>query len=350
MHRHVGIIVVLLAICGYFTAHARTQICSPWWSRRLVIHNAAERRCLELFVAGLRCADSMRSFERELCKRTPEEIFPAFYGPQAYYGDDDNEEPFLQLGTLAARKAMNVSATAVIIHSRNFVQHDDIFILREDTLTLGEQGLCCGQHRRNDIAIATCTAFLIAPDTLVSARHCFRAANQAQNFLYVFGFVKDRNGNVPRRFQRNVTIFEGSPPRVSCDDGRKIDWAVIKLKHTVPDTITPMEIGLGMPKTGDAIYMISSPLGVPLKLAGNAKVRKNTDYGFFVTNLDGFTSSSGAAVFSESTDKVEGIYVRGEISTQEICGCTRATVCPNDGCRGEDVTRISLVPTSTSVN
>ena len=53
--------------------------------------------------------------------------------------------------------------------------------------------------------------------------------------------------------------------------------------------------------------------------------------------------NSGSAVFNSATGLVEGILVRGEQDYVLKGDCRVSNVCPVDGCRGEDVTKISNV-------
>ncbi len=76
-----------------------------------------------------------------------------------------------------------------------------------------------------------------------------------------------------------------------------------------------------------------------MKIAGGAKIRSVRDQ-YFIANLDTYGGNSGSAVFNSSTGEVEGILVRGEVDYIFDNGCRRSKKCTNDGCRGEDVTRI----------
>jgi hypothetical protein len=72
-------------------------------------------------------------------------------------------------------------------------------------------------------------------------------------------------------------------------------------------------------------------------------VRDASKPGFFVANLDTYGGNSGSAVFNAATGLVEGILVRGEQDYVQKGDCRVSNVCPADGCRGEDVTKIAAV-------
>ena len=283
----------------------------------------------------------MPTFERRLRELRPAELFPLAVGVQAYYGNDDNVDPAQE--SLSEKKRMNVAATAAVIDIARFEDKGDGRFVLKPAKTLGELGACCDQHRRDDISVATCTAFLISPNVVATARHCVKTNSIADSVRFVFGFAKDKDGKLPPVFIAKQTIFKAYRVRRSCTDNRNIDWAIVELDGVVRG-VSPVQIGDGQPLVGDRIYMVSSPLGVPLKLAANASVRRNSDLGFFVSDIDGFTDGSGGPVFAEANDNVEGVYLRGEVDVRKVCGCMRASICPQNACRGEDATRIGRLP------
>ena len=65
--------------------------------------------------------------------------------------------------------------------------------------------------------------------------------------------------------------------------------------------------------------------------------------GYFVANLDTYGGNSGSAVFNATSGKVEGILVRGENDYVWRGSCRVSNKCPADGCRGEDVTKVSAL-------
>jgi hypothetical protein len=84
-----------------------------------------------------------------------------------------------------------------------------------------------------------------------------------------------------------------------------------------------------------------------LKSAPGAEVRDTANQSFFKADLDTFGGNSGSGVFDQGTKKLIGVLVRGDTDYEKDPSgkCTIAHVCPRySDCRGEDVTRIGLVP------
>src|SRR6185295_6557109 len=91
------------------------------------------------------------------------------------------------------------------------------------------------------------------------------------------------------------------------------------------------------------IIVIGHPAGLPTKVAGGAAVRDEKPAGYFTANLDTYGGNSGSAVFNAVTGLVEGILVRGENDYVWKGSCRVSNVCTNEGCRGEDVTKVSAL-------
>ena len=132
----------------------------------------------------------------------------------------------------------------------------------------------------------------------------------------------------------------------------KEDYALIRLNRKVSDR-APLEFR----KTGEienfeSLVIIGHPLGLPTKIADNSNVRTNDNEFYFVANLDSFGGNSGSAVFNANTGMVEGVLVRGEndFNYDLENGCYRINTCRDDGCRGEDVTRITRIKALQSLS
>jgi hypothetical protein len=122
------------------------------------------------------------------------------------------------------------------------------------------------------------------------------------------------------------------------------DFALIQLDREVNDR-TPLEYRKeGQVELEDSLVVIGHPSGLPTKIADGAWVRTNDNPYYFVTNLDTFGGNSGSAVFNTETGVVEGILVRGERDYEwDSRGCRVPKVCDENECRGEDVTRITVI-------
>ena len=186
---------------------------------------------------------------------------------------------------------------------------------------------------------AFCSASLVAPDVIMTAGHCVTTAEECAGIKFVFGFaIKSQGGETDSVPASEVYGCKELIGRQQINDGA--DWALVRLDRPVAGHV-PLKLDLtGTVAKGDEVLVIGHPSGLPTKIAGGAHVRDASNDGFFVANLDTYGGNSGSAVFNATTGLVEGVLVRGETDFVTKGGCQVSNVCPVDGCRGEDVTKI----------
>jgi hypothetical protein len=259
------------------------------------------------------------------------------------YGTDDRRDMYMVTDRRILKDAESVVA---LIDAGNIVDNGN------GTSTLNGQNfgqrynLCRNEPFRNQPIIAFCSGFLVDPSIVATAAHCVDNDN-LNTVRFVFGFEMTDAGTAKNTID-NEEIYQGI--RIL---GRQIglhgtDWALIQLDRPVRNhqhvRIRRSEKILD----GSGVHVIGHPSGLPKKYAGNAAARDNTADRYFVANLDTYGGNSGSPVFSDETNIVEGILVRGETDFVWNGNCYVSNVCPVNGCRGEDCTRTtefqSLVP------
>lgn len=164
------------------------------------------------------------------------------------------------------------------------------------------------QNFKDQPMASSCSAFLVAPNIVVTAGHCIHDKPQQELYekRFVFGYwmnSKDEaNLNVPAENVytiKRVIHSEYSPLSA-------IDYAVIELDREVT-VAKPLTISNKNVESGDYVYAIGYPNGLPLKYSPNAYVfRVNTES--FVASLDLFKGNSGSAVFN-ANGEVVGVYI-----------------------------------------
>ena len=173
--------------------------------------------------------------------------------------------------------------------------------------TLQDMGICKKERFSQQVTLPRCTGFLVAKDILVTAGHCVTSVSDCTNHKWVF----DYTSNTDKISKKNV---------YSCTKilGQKLtmgifatkDYAIVKLDRAV-EAKTPLKLKMkGNPKKGTDIAVIGHPSGLPLKIAGGAKIIKKR-INFFYANLDTYGGNSGSPVFDENTGEVLGILIQG---------------------------------------
>lgn len=211
------------------------------------------------------------------------------------------------------------------------------------TQSYAEQyGLCKGEPFYEQEVGAFCSGSLVAPDVIMTAGHCVPTAAECGNIKFVFGFAVKTKGVLPHSVPASeVYGCKELLGRAQVNDGA--DWALVRLDRKVAGHV-PLKLNLtGRIEPKTEVLVIGHPAGLPVKIAGGAHVRDSSNPGFFVANLDTYGGNSGSPVFNAETGLVEGILVRGEQDYVQKGACRVSNVCPVDGCRGEDVTKIADV-------
>lgn len=271
----------------------------------------------------------------ELASASDEAIAEALkHAQKAIYGTDDRQDVFQVFD--AALLADADSTVALIRPSAITDNGDGTSTLNGPTLGAA-RNLCATEPFRDQPAIAFCSGFLVAPDIVATAGHCLNTSDFG-NVRFVFGYQMTNSTTAATRIA-NTEIYSASAVIAHSLGGGKSDWAVVRLDRPVPNHQPLTVRRTGKVANNAPIHVIGHPSGLPKKIAGNAAVRDNSPSGHFVANLDTYGGNSGSPVFNSSTHEVEGILVRGETDYVTVGGCVQSVVCPDSGCRGEDVTR-----------
>lgn len=254
------------------------------------------------------------------------------------YGEDDRKDIFNSpeawqekaLSTVALMKSSNLSSSTngkLKVSGSNYGS---------------SYNLCADEPFRNQTSAAFCSGSLIGPDLIMTAGHCVRSQSSCNSTRFVFGWGY-YTPNDDLSLVDELNVYSCASLIVSEEDGSSgADYALVKLNRPVIG-YQPLEIRRdGVVSSGDSLVVIGHPAGIPTKVSGGANVRSVAS-GYFVANLDTYGGNSGSAVFNEQTGVVEGILVRGVADFVYSNGCRKSNVCANDGCRGEEVTRVDAV-------
>lgn len=257
------------------------------------------------------------------------------------YGPDDRLDLFEVSNQLHLELA---KSTAAMIEQDKLSLEDGQYNI--SGISLKSRGICESERFADQLTTANCSGFLVTKDLLVTAGHCVRSARDCQANAWVFDYKQDGPDQVENKVPKEsvykcVEIVQ--QVLETYDSGN--DFALIRLDREVKDR-EPLKVRTeGKVEVKAPLVVIGHPTGLPTKVADNAWVRSNDELYFFVANLDTFGGNSGSAVFDSVSGLVEGILVRGETDYEYDFsrGCRKPKQCDDEGCRGEDVTRITNV-------
>lgn len=224
--------------------------------------------------------------------------------PLTIYGPDQRREAidlkdtrFLYLNSIAAVVQKNLK------NSRHWV-------------TYGERyGLCEEVKFSHQKSIASCTAFLINTNTLMTADHCVLNSEKfCDDFNLVFDYYLEE-GKLKVSPQE---IYQCN--RVSI---LKDQIALIHLTRNVSEGRIPIklpEVKSDLKKSSK-ILVLGFPGGLPMKVStGNIQsISSDT----IVTNVDTFVNNSGSPAFSIKSGELIGVLIKGgkdfEQDDQRLC-------------------------------
>ena len=238
-------------------------------------------------------------------------------------------------------------AVAVMIPDDQMIDYGSFYELVRKITYVDSYPLCKNEINYRNRVHSVCSGFIVDRNVLVTASHCIPDQVNCQNgFKWVFGYseanlVSNEPIFVPKRdvYSCKKILEVGHNPTTNVQK----DYAVIQLSRDV-EAITPLPFRKkGKINDADELVLIGYPSGRPEIIADQGKIRDNTFFYFFRTNLDAFNGNSGAPVLNYSTGQVEGIFLSGEMDYifNGEKQCWNIKRCQGPECRGEDVYRIT---------
>jgi hypothetical protein len=259
-------------------------------------------------------------------------------GVDAIYGRDDRE--FVTHHSSLKLREMALSIGYIV--SEDYLERGFFKTLIKAKSLKETLNLCAGEKFESDRSVPNCSGFLVAPDVLVTAGHCFATEADCHTKKIIF--------DVDLSSQAKKGILVNRKNIYSCEQilfqnlQGVSDYAVIKLERA---TKNRPSLSLNLTKKiedNESVFMLGHPFGLPLIISKKAKLSENTDLDLFKASLDSFEGNSGSPVINARTFKVEGILVNGQEDlvqdSEKLCYRNAKHVSG-----GEGVLRASSLPT-----
>lgn len=244
---------------------------------------------------------------------------------------------------------MQSKSVALVVSRGELVREPNHFEI-QGSLFGDEHNLCSSERFFEQTVIGNCTAFLIAPDVMVTAGHCIISESACENSAFIFGYDSDKvyKSNHSLTSKVEDVYFCESVVKLKYEVNFGLDFSIVRLDRKVKDREPLKFRESGRIGYWDKVYVIGHPAGLSTKVSMDAKIRDNAYNAYFEANIDSMIGGSGSPVINQSTGLVEGILINGEadfVLTKE--GCQISNVCSetDNKCTGEVVQRFSeLLP------
>jgi V8-like Glu-specific endopeptidase len=231
-------------------------------------------------------------------------------------------------------------STVALIDPRHLI-YDSVFDVYNLENAESSIPFCSTEKFQKQPKYADCSGSLVAPDIILTAGHCIQSTKDCANtkivFDYTLKFQSEKLYSLPAK-----NVFSCQKIIAFSNLKNSSDFALIQLDRPALGR-SPLELSTEQLKYKDPLMLIGHPMGLPTKFTLNGVVRSLIPEHYFTASLDAFSGNSGSAVFDQNTKKIVGVLVRGESDFDKKNGCYLAKHCDENGCRGEDVTRISEV-------
>lgn len=259
-------------------------------------------------------------------------------GLDAIYGQDDrvliSNKSESTIKKIAASVAMVVSVDVLDI---------GMFKTTIKASSLQEtMNMCVSEHFVARPSLPACTAFLVAPNIMATAGHCFVNEDDCTSKKIIFDV--DASKQSRKGYSVSTKDVYSCKSIISSEMMDMKDFALIELDRA-PKKRVPLKLNLDKKIEDKAsVFMIGHPFGLPLTLSRNATVLNNSDTFQFTASLDSFEGNSGSPVINKETLLVEGILVNGQqdLVQDSKLGCYRNVIYSGSG--GEGAFRVSELP------
>lgn len=228
-------------------------------------------------------------------------------------GDDDRRDEFSGDVSDALRKLAR--STAMVMENANITKGNDAQWTLESQPLSDAYMMCPDEVFASQPVTGMCSAWLVAPDVVVTNGHCITSQADCAQKSFVFDFAIGEEGANPN--QVNPSQVVACKEMLAWDNTSHcdVDFAVVRLERAVTDREPVKVRGPNDELKADNLVIIGHPFGLPRKYALNGQVIKQGDNGFTTTH-DIFGGNSGSAIFDAESGTVQGLIACGGSNLQ----------------------------------
>lgn len=248
--------------------------------------------------------------------------------------DGDHRQEYFEIKDAAVRA--NADSAVALFDTHGIQITNGVGTINTQTLEASEQ-MCHEEKFSQEPGASFCSGSLIAPDRVLTAGHCVDESDPCESITIAFNY----NASAADKWQTTFAseeLYKCKKVIAREETISGLDYTVIQLDRPAIGH-APVKLAKQDVAAGDAIYLLSHPSGMPLKLSSSKGV-KHIDGPRFTAEIDSFGGSSGGPIFSAKTNELVGILVAGESDFAWSNGCMISNNCTNGSCDGEHAVSI----------
>lgn len=238
----------------------------------------------------------------------------AFAEVDVIYGVDNRQDIYQVINPLHKRLALSTAGMVNVAMFTKGIVANSYDLKGTQTLEQAEN-VCPGEAFSQQKLAPICSGFLVAPDIIVTAGHCYNSfdlpQNVCKNFAWVFDYSMKANAANPTQGIPLTNVYLCKQV-VAVQRDALYDFSVIKLDRPVVGRAPLAFRTSGKIDSRASVMVIGHPTGLPTKVSAGGKITRNDEMSRFSTTLDTFHGNSGSAVFDANTGLVEGILIMGK--------------------------------------
>jgi V8-like Glu-specific endopeptidase len=224
------------------------------------------------------------------------------------YGDDrildDDRRGLSELNDSSGKLKELARSVAAVVSESSLIPDGENYKIVTSTLSL-KADLEADSKFEDELAPGYCTAVLLTADTVLTARHCLPSLGTGTsgcgNTRFIFDFDQSKAELQQEQVRACTSISEEDPLH---------DTAVVILDRPVTDRTPVRYLPTRSPKTGEDVYVVGHPSGLPKKVSGPYPVLEQQGTKAFA-QLNTFKGSSGSPVFSSEDYAFVGLLIAG---------------------------------------
>ena len=225
-------------------------------------------------------------------------------------------------------------------------QTKNSIIIETKTLKNGLK-FCSDENFLDEPIVSSCTAFLVAPNLILTAGHCIKDKFDCKKNTWVLDYHNnDDNLYIDNKISFPKEKTFQCAELITQAENQKVDYALIRLDRSIDDRPSLKIRKNGKTDSKEPLILLGHPLGMPLMVSDQIFIRDNSLENVFKTNADAFSGNSGSPLIGLNSGLVEGILIRGDddfnLDAKE--NCNKAVKCNDKECRGETVLRSMHLP------